>query len=253
MQLVMGLVASLYDGDMAIPTMATLPWVVLIGIAGLTAHFCLTTALSIAPASIVMPMDFARLPAIAVVGMVFYDEPLAWGVAAGCAPDLRGQLHQHPRRADARDEGAGLADLVALGDLVANLSQVWVRSGPLTIVLRWGRIDHARLCPHFLMQVEVEDQAMTQFRDIKISSAQPRCFWQARASATAGGVERNPQTTAHAFRGRHLCRAGVSPSSRPTIGVQVLPVPRVARRLSQWRRGARLLQSEPRLPHGHHG
>jgi drug/metabolite transporter (DMT)-like permease len=80
-QLVMGLVASLYDGDMALPSMATLPWVVLIGIAGLTAHFCLTTALSIAPASIVMPMDFARLPAIAVVGMVFYDEPLAWGVA----------------------------------------------------------------------------------------------------------------------------------------------------------------------------
>ena len=83
MQLVMGLIASLYDGDMAIPTMATLPWVVLIAIAGLTAHFCLTTALSIAPASIVMPMDFARLPAIAVVGMVFYDEPLAWGVALG--------------------------------------------------------------------------------------------------------------------------------------------------------------------------
>jgi drug/metabolite transporter (DMT)-like permease len=83
MQLVMGLAASLHDGDMAIPSMATLPWVVLIGLAGLTAHFCLTTALSIAPASIVMPMDFARLPAIAVVGMVFYDEPLAWGVAAG--------------------------------------------------------------------------------------------------------------------------------------------------------------------------
>jgi drug/metabolite transporter (DMT)-like permease len=83
MQLLMGLVASLHDGDMAMPTIATLPWVVLIGIAGLTAHFCLTTALSIAPASIVMPMDFARLPAIAVVGMIFYDEPLAWGVALG--------------------------------------------------------------------------------------------------------------------------------------------------------------------------
>jgi drug/metabolite transporter (DMT)-like permease len=85
MQLVMGLVASLYDGDMAVPSLATLPWVVLIGIAGLTAHFCLTTALSIAPASIVMPMDFARLPAIAVVGMLFYDEPLAWGVLGGAA------------------------------------------------------------------------------------------------------------------------------------------------------------------------
>jgi drug/metabolite transporter (DMT)-like permease len=83
MQLLMGLAASLYDGDMTLPSMSTLPWVVLIGVAGLAAHFCLTTALSIAPASVVMPMDFARLPAIAVIGMMFYDEPLAWGVALG--------------------------------------------------------------------------------------------------------------------------------------------------------------------------
>jgi drug/metabolite transporter (DMT)-like permease len=82
-QLVFGLGASLIDGDMAVPGPATLPWVVLIGVAGLSAHFCLTTALSVAPASIVMPMDFARLPAIAVVGVLFYDEPLAWGVLAG--------------------------------------------------------------------------------------------------------------------------------------------------------------------------
>jgi drug/metabolite transporter (DMT)-like permease len=105
MQLVMGLAACLYDGDMAIPTIATLPWVVLIAIAGLTAHFCLTTALSIAPASIVMPMDFARLPAIAVIGMVFYDEPLAWGVAlgallifAGNYINILGARAPHPRR-----------------------------------------------------------------------------------------------------------------------------------------------------------
>ena len=37
MQLVMGLIASLHDGDMAVPSLATLPWVVLIGVAGLTA------------------------------------------------------------------------------------------------------------------------------------------------------------------------------------------------------------------------
>ncbi|MDG4648804.1 DMT family transporter [Roseibacterium sp. SDUM158017] len=85
MQLVLGLACSLIDGDMAMPSLATAPWVVLIAVAGLTAHFCLTTALSMAPASIVMPMDFARLPAIAVVGMLFYDEPLLWGVLGGAA------------------------------------------------------------------------------------------------------------------------------------------------------------------------
>jgi drug/metabolite transporter (DMT)-like permease len=83
MQLVIGLIACLYDGDMALPSPAMLPWLLVIGLGGLTAHFCLTTALSIAPASIVMPMDFARLPAIAVVGMLFYGEALQWGVIVG--------------------------------------------------------------------------------------------------------------------------------------------------------------------------
>ena len=80
MQLVMGLVAAGYDGDIALPDLATGPWVVLIGIAGLTAHFCLTNALSIAPATVVVPIDFARLPTIAVVGMLVYGEAIdIWG------------------------------------------------------------------------------------------------------------------------------------------------------------------------------
>ena len=85
MQLVIGLVACLWDGDMAIPSVAMLPWVVVIGLGGITAHFCVTNALSIAPASVVMPMDFARLPTIAVVGVVLYAEPLEWGVILGAA------------------------------------------------------------------------------------------------------------------------------------------------------------------------
>lgn len=83
MQLVIGLIACLYDGDMTVPSLSMLPWIVVIGLGGLTAHFCLTTALSIAPASVVMPMDFARLPAIAVIGMLFYAEALQWGVIVG--------------------------------------------------------------------------------------------------------------------------------------------------------------------------
>ena len=83
LQLVIGLIACLWDGDMAIPSAAMLPWLLVIGLGGLAAHFCLTTALSLAPASVVMPMDFARLPAIAVVGVLFYAEPLQWGVLLG--------------------------------------------------------------------------------------------------------------------------------------------------------------------------
>lgn len=85
MQAVFGLISAGIDGDIALPSLAVAPWVVLIGCAGLLAHFCLTTALGLAPASIVMPMDFVRLPTIAVVGMAIYDEPLELLVFAGAA------------------------------------------------------------------------------------------------------------------------------------------------------------------------
>ena len=76
LQAIFGLISAGYDGDIALPSLAGTPWVILIGIAGLLAHFCLTTALSLAPVSIVMPMDFVRLPVIAIVGMLVYAEPL---------------------------------------------------------------------------------------------------------------------------------------------------------------------------------
>jgi drug/metabolite transporter (DMT)-like permease len=82
-QVVFGLIAAGYDGDIALPSATSLPYVVVIGCAGLMAHFCLTNALSIAPATVVIPIDFARLPVIAVVGMLLYQEPLDLFVFAG--------------------------------------------------------------------------------------------------------------------------------------------------------------------------
>lgn len=83
MQLVFGLITAGFDGDIALPTAASFPYLFLIGCAGLLAHFCLTTALSIAPATVVVPIDFARLPVIAIVAMVLYDEPLEVWVFVG--------------------------------------------------------------------------------------------------------------------------------------------------------------------------
>jgi len=85
MQAVLGLAFAGFDGDIALPTAANLPWVVVIAVAGLVAHFCLTTALSLAPATIVMPIDFTRLPVIAIVGVVLYAEPLDPFVLLGAA------------------------------------------------------------------------------------------------------------------------------------------------------------------------
>ena len=76
MQLVFGLVCAGFDGNITLPSLMVWPWLVLIGCAGVCAHFCLTTALTLAPAAVVVPFDFIRLPAIAVVGLVFYDEAL---------------------------------------------------------------------------------------------------------------------------------------------------------------------------------
>jgi drug/metabolite transporter (DMT)-like permease len=85
MQAVFGLIGAGYDGDIAWPSAGALPWIILIGFAGLIAHFCLTTALSIAPASIVMPIDFIRLPVIAAVAAGLYAEPLDPWVLVGAA------------------------------------------------------------------------------------------------------------------------------------------------------------------------
>jgi drug/metabolite transporter (DMT)-like permease len=85
MQSGFGTVAILVDGQVTLPNLATLPWLVLIGISGITAHLSLTTALSLAPASTVVPVDFARLPIIAVVGAIFYAEPVEPSLFAGAA------------------------------------------------------------------------------------------------------------------------------------------------------------------------
>lgn len=85
MQAAMALICAGIDGQIALPPPTT--WIPLgvIGFAGLLAHFCLTNALMVAPAVIVMPLDFLRLPVIAVVGMLFYGEALEWAVFAGAA------------------------------------------------------------------------------------------------------------------------------------------------------------------------
>jgi len=83
MQAVFGVVCAGYDGDIAVPSMTALPYVMVIALCGLLAHFCITTALALAPATVVIPVDFARLPVIAVIGMLAYGEALDIMVLAG--------------------------------------------------------------------------------------------------------------------------------------------------------------------------
>ena len=73
-QSVYSIICSGIDGSITLPTAETLLPLLLVSICGLTAHLCLTFALKLAPATVVMPIDFARLPAIAIVGWLVYSE-----------------------------------------------------------------------------------------------------------------------------------------------------------------------------------
>lgn len=65
--------------DWAWPSLAMWPWVFGVGAFALTAHYCMTRAFQLEDVTVAMPIDFLRLPFIAVVGFIVYDErPEIW-------------------------------------------------------------------------------------------------------------------------------------------------------------------------------
>ena len=83
MQLAMGLVASVFTGTITFPEGINIFWIVIVGIGGLTAHFCITNALALAPAIVVIPLDFMRLPLISVIGFLAYGEAFELPILVG--------------------------------------------------------------------------------------------------------------------------------------------------------------------------
>lgn len=67
-----------------------LPAIAGLGAAGLFAHFCLSNAFRAGDASLVIPLDFLRIPLIAVVGWWLYAEPLDVFVFAGAGLIISG-------------------------------------------------------------------------------------------------------------------------------------------------------------------
>lgn len=67
-------------------------WLGVIGAAALLAHFCLTNALRAADVARIMMLDYLRLPAIAVVGIVFYHEQPSWTLLLGGALMIAGNI-----------------------------------------------------------------------------------------------------------------------------------------------------------------
>ena len=89
-QLPMGLVASLPGWTLPSPDLW--PWILLLGVSGLGSHFCFAHAFRYADAMVVSPLDFIRLPLIAVVGLLFYGEDWDVLILVGGAVIFSGNL-----------------------------------------------------------------------------------------------------------------------------------------------------------------
>ena len=56
------------------PTAAVWPWIGVIALCGTYSHYCLTQAFRSGDTTVVVPLDFLRIPVIAMVGVAVYGE-----------------------------------------------------------------------------------------------------------------------------------------------------------------------------------
>ena len=79
------------------PVAADLPWILGIGAGAFTAHYCMTHAMKLVDAMVAVPIDFIRLPLIAVVGALAYGEAFDPLVIAGAAVIFAGTYYSLSR------------------------------------------------------------------------------------------------------------------------------------------------------------
>jgi len=96
-QLPLGLVPALFDWIN--PGWAELPWILLVGATAIGAHYGMARAFGLVDASVILPVDFLRLPVIALIGGVVYGEGLDGFVLAGAAVMFAGNYFSVRREA----------------------------------------------------------------------------------------------------------------------------------------------------------
>jgi len=89
-QSVAGLVPTLFVWVW--PSAHTWAWIAVIAICGTFSHFCMARAMLYADATIVIPMDFLRVPLTATAGWLLYSEQLDIWTVLGAALILTGNL-----------------------------------------------------------------------------------------------------------------------------------------------------------------
>ena len=79
------------------PVAVDLPWILAIGAGSFAAHYCMTQAMKLVDAMVAVPIDFVRLPLIAVVGALVYSEPFDPLVIVGAAVIFSGTYYSLSR------------------------------------------------------------------------------------------------------------------------------------------------------------
>jgi drug/metabolite transporter (DMT)-like permease len=75
------------------PGLADWPWIIAWAFAGLGAHYTMARGLRLADITLIFPLDFLRLPLIAVVGWILYAEALDPWTALGAVIIFAGNYH----------------------------------------------------------------------------------------------------------------------------------------------------------------
>ena len=83
LQLPLSLIGSLIIGNIHYNIIKEAPLIILLTITSLLAHYSLSSALKSAEASIVLPIDYIRLPLILFVGWYYYEEVISSNTLIG--------------------------------------------------------------------------------------------------------------------------------------------------------------------------
>ena len=82
-QLPFSLIGSFIIGNIHYNIMMEIPLIILLTITSLLAHYSLSSALKYSDASVVLPIDYIRLPLIVFIGWYYYDEIISTNVVIG--------------------------------------------------------------------------------------------------------------------------------------------------------------------------
>lgn len=99
-QLPLGLVPTLFTW--VTPRVADVPWLVGLGVSALAAHYGMARAFTLADITVVLPIDFLRLPVVALIGALAYSETPTLATLTGAAIIFGGNYYSVWREARCR-------------------------------------------------------------------------------------------------------------------------------------------------------